>query len=418
MLSSMSHADIKILRDLAKKKLEIANRPIMEERRRLWQAQKNLRGERPMIVIESGPVVNDCIPENTLLCSGEWARQLERGFRSAIYHQEMIGDDTITDAFFNINWKVDQGSYGVEVKQERGVDIKGNTLGYHWEPPLKNLDEDLEKLKRRRFSVDREGTFELKALYEELFGDILTVRIRSGYWWTQGMTQTAIYLVGLENFMLYMYDNPEGVHKLMSFLRDDHIAFGNWLESEGLLTLNNDNDYVGSGTYGFTTELPQPDYELGAAARLKDLWVLSESQETVGISPGMFAEFIIPYQIDVAERFGFTYYGCCEPVHNRWESIKSIKNLRAVSISPWCDEEFMAEAIGRDYVYSRKPSPTLISTEIFDEDAIRDDIRKTLRAAGNCSLEIIMKDVHNLNGSPERLGRWVQIARETVEEFV
>jgi hypothetical protein len=30
-----------------------------------------------------------------------------------------------------------------------------------------------------------------------------------------------------------------------------------------------------------------------------------------------------------------------------------------------------------------------------------------------CSLEIIMKDVHTLNGEPDRLTRWVKMARET-----
>ena len=65
------------------------------------------------------------------------------------------------------------------------------------------------------------------------------------------------------------------------------------------------------------------------------------------------------------------YYGCCEPVNNRWDSLKKIPNLRSVSVAPWCDQEFMADALGSDYVFSRKPNPTLISTKHFDEDAIR-----------------------------------------------
>lgn len=74
----------------------------------------------------------------------------------------------------------------------------------------------------------------------------------------------------------------------------------------------------------------------------------------------------------------------------------------------------MAEALGRDYVFSRKPNPTLISTEIFDETAIRDDLRQTLDLTRDCRLEIIMKDVHTLNNEPERLTRWVELAREEI----
>lgn len=75
----------------------------------------------------------------------------------------------------------------------------------------------------------------------------------------------------------------------------------------------------------------------------------------------------------------------------------------------------MAEALGRRYVYSRKPSPTLVSTEHFDEDAIREDLRNTMDVAGDCRLEIIMKDVHTLNNEPGRLSRWVKIAREETQ---
>ena len=72
----------------------------------------------------------------------------------------------------------------------------------------------------------------------------------------------------------------------MAFLRDDHIAYAEWLEREGLLSLNNENDYVGSGSYGHTHHLPQKDWKPGDKVRLKDLWVLSESQETVGRRSG------------------------------------------------------------------------------------------------------------------------------------
>jgi hypothetical protein len=130
----------------------------------------------------------------------------------------------------------------------------------------------------------------------------------------------------------------------------------------------------------------------------------------------MFEEFIFPYQQSVIERYGLCYYGCCEPVHTRWHVLKRLENLRSVSISPWCDQAAMAEELGRDYVFSRKPNPTLISTERFDEDAIRKDVRETLQVARNCNCEIIMKDVHTLRGEASRAARWVELARQEAEE--
>ena len=70
-------------------------------------------------------------------------------------------------------------------------------------------------------------------------GDICPTRFRGPFYWTMGMTILAIDLIGLENLMLSMYDNPTGLHRLMAFLRDDHLAFAGWLEREGLLSLNN-----------------------------------------------------------------------------------------------------------------------------------------------------------------------------------
>ena len=153
--------------------------------------------------------------------------------------------------------------------------------------------------------------------------------------------------------------------------------------------------------------------------RAEDLWVLLESQETVGVGPRQYREFILPYEDRIARRFGRVYYGCCEPVHTRWQAISEIANVRRVSVSPWCNEDFMAEALGRRYVYSRKPNPTLISTRTFDDTLIRADLRHTLERthAHGCTVEVIMKDVHTLCGKPDRLTRWVQIARQEIAEI-
>ncbi len=413
----VSDSDRDVLRRLAERQAAIAAELIMDERRRLWTKQKSLASERPMVLLESVGVVDEFLPESSLQCVEPWARDVERQLRGRIYHYENVGDDTVVDPFIRCSWQLDLGGYGVPMAKERGIDAQGRSVGFRWQPAIQDLDSELPKLHHRTPSVDREATLAWKGHLEGIFAGIMPVELRGSVWpnWTMGMTMEAIFLVGLENFMLQMYDNPDGVHALMAFLRDDHRQLALWLETEGLLTLNNGNEYIGSGSYGFTADLPQPDWEPGNPVRLRDLWVLLESQETVGISPDMFAEFILPYQSDIGSLFGLTYYGCCEPVHNRWRHVKTLPNLRAVSVSPWCDEAFMAEALGPDYVYSRKPAPSLISTEVFDERTIENDLRHTLQTAAGTHLEIIMKDVHTLSGDPSRMGRWVQLARKNID---
>ena len=88
-------------------------------------------------------------------------------------------------------------------------------------------------------------------------------------------------------------------------------------------------------------------------------------------------------------------------------------------MAPSCNQEVVAGMLKGDYVYSRKPNPTLISTDTFDEELIRKDLRTTLGLASkhSCRLEIIMKDVHTLNNEPDRLARWIRIAREESERL-
>ena len=128
----------------------------------------------------------------------------------------------------------------------------------------------------------------------------------------------------------------------------------------------------------------------------------------------MFAEFIFPYQKRVMERFGLTCYGCCEPMDNRIDLVKTVKNLRRVSVSPWANKPVMAEKLGHDYVYSLKVSPTPLSMPNLDEDHVRKALREQLQAAKGCCLELIMKDNHTLGKNPRNLTRWVEIAREEI----
>ena len=256
-----------------------------------------------------------------------------------------------------------------------------------------------------------------KGYLEQVFAGRLPVEMRGGFWWTAGLTQTLIELVGLDHMMMYLCTHPEGMHRIMAFLRDDQLAFIDWLESEHLFTLNNLNDYIGSGSMGYSKALPRPDWREGAPVRPCDLWLLSESQETASISPAMFEEFVFPYQLPIAERFGRLYYGCCEPMHLKWPVVKRFPNLKRVSISPWCDQEFMAAACGREVVFSRKPNPTQVSMSTFDEGTVRADLLQTLEMARGCNIEIIMKDVHTLSGDHHRLKRWVELARQSIVEF-
>ncbi|MBT3343575.1 MAG: hypothetical protein HN712_03280 [Gemmatimonadetes bacterium] len=422
--TSVPAGDIERLRRLAARKAEIATDPINLERREMWLRHDAGTGSRPMVLAEIGGV-RDCaraVIDTDLTCEHDWARGLERGLRSQIYQFDILQDDHVVEPRQCVSWQARTSDYGVEVVQHH-PDFEGSLGARRWDPPLTDLPADLDRLRPRTFSVDRASTHAEVERLEAAIGDLLDIEIRGGFWWTLGMTWTAIELIGLEGLMLAMYDAPAALHGLMGFLRDDAIAYARWLEAEELLCLNNEDDYIGSGSMGYTHELPDSRHtdsgHTGAdhtgPVRTVDQWALLESQETVGVSPELFGEFILPYQLDVARLFGRIYYGCCEPVDSRIHLLRQLPNLARISVSPWADEAAMADACGTQIVYSRKQNPTLISTEVFDEAAIRADLLTTLETAADCRVELVMKDVHTLSEQPERLPRWVALAREAID---
>jgi hypothetical protein len=412
------HEEAAYLRDLARKQREYVNSAVNIERRESWLAAHGLRARRPLVLTEVWGI-RDPHPPYAFepKCASAAGRHIESQLRGDLWHFEQLRDDYVLEPRVTCPWQVTFSDYGVTAEVHRSDDA-GIMGSCSWTPPITfdDFEAGYAKLHPRACSVDREGSLRFRDEVQDLLGDTLPAELRGSFFWTQGMTIVLIHLIGLEPLMLAMYDAPALLHRMMRFLCDDHKAVNRWLEREGLLTLNNGNDYIGSGSRGHVPDLPQPDWKPGMPARLKDLWCLSESQETVGVGPDLFAEFIYPYQKELADTFGLTYYGCCEPVHSRWHVLKRLENLRAVSISPWCDEAFMADALGSRYVYSRKPNPTLISTERFDEVAIRADIRKTLDVTlpRQCNVEIVMKDVHTLHDEPHRAARWVQLARQEI----
>ena len=410
----VSEHDAAVLRALGRRKAEIAQAEENLERKRLWFAHDAGQGERPMVLIESWAAF-ELLPEYQTHCEAAWLQDLERHLRFELYQYEQVRDDHVVEPHIGYNWTIETSDYGVTSKQEYARRVSGNIASRHWDPPIKDLSRDLDLLRPRTFAVDREDTAARKAALEFIFDGICPVRLRGHFWWTAGLTITAIDLIGLENMMIYMCTEPEALHRLMAFLQADRMAQADFLEREHLLSLDNENDYIGSGSMGYTRALPQPDWKPGDPVRLKDLWVLAESQETVSVSPDQFHEFVIQYLIPIAARFGRCYYGCCEPVHDRWDYVKLLPNLKRVSISPWCDQAIMAEKLGRAYAFSRKPNPTLISTPDFDEDLIRADLRATLERTRNCNVELIMKDVHTLCDQPERAVRWVELAYEMIQ---
>ena len=73
--------------------------------------------------------------------------------------------------------------------------------------------------------------------------------------------------------------------------------------------------------------------------------------------------------------------------------------------------DVLQDILGKDYIFSRKPNPAYVCVG-FAEEEIRKDLTETSRLADRIHLEAILKDTHTVENHPEKLHRWVEIARE------
>ena len=407
------------LRDLAQKQAEYAALPVMALRKQMWyDLNDGCPGARPPVIVETWTFDRDFLPDSVFRCTSEGGRAIETPLLRCVRNHELIDDDKVMPDTFDIGWCLDVDEFGVEIETETLKDAQAVETGYRFLHPIKDLKEDLPALKPATCRVDRERTAAWQAFLEDLLGEFLPVCIRTGAHMSTMLTYRAVELMGMEAFFMAMYDAPDEVHRLMAYLRDNALHVMRWAEAEGLLRLNNGNQDSFGSSYNFTTQLPQPGYN-GGPVRLHDTWGASNSQETVGISPQMFHEFCFPYYRDVCEPVGLLYYGCCEPADPFWEDIRRLPNLKKVSISRWCDQEFMGEALqGSGIVFSRKPDPNFLSVdETLDEEAWAAHIRETLAATRGISVEFIVRDVYTVHGDLDNPRRAVEIARREIERY-
>lgn len=403
--------DREILKKLALKILNIAQKDIEKEKKDLWYAHNSLKDVRPLILTDVENGWNEIITERDLECSGSLARRWEVVLRKEIFWGNSIKDDKPVEPIFELGYTYKESSLGVSEEYHGGK--SGGS--YTWSAPIKNLD-DLSKLHFSNIKIDYKTTLHAFSIANDIFKDILNVRIRNSWWWSWGLTYDAVKLIGLQNLLIYFYDNPELLHKVMEFIRDNGLNKLDFLEKSHLLSLNNNSSYVGSGGTGYSRELPKEDI-FTSGIKTGDLWGFCESQETGQVSPQMFEEFVFQYQLPFLKRFGLNCYGCCEPLDKRWHIVKKAPNLRRVSVSAWADPIKMAEFLANKYVYSYKPNPAELAVPDINEDSIRSKIKNILNITKGCVLEIIMKDNHTLGKNPKNIINWTRIVREEINKL-
>lgn len=409
--------DAAILRRLAFELAEIASLPIHQEKARLWQKLNDLQSDRPMVWINEicwhEMNVDD---ELTLLTEHPWAQDQERDLRRTLYQWRHLPGDMIISDHLVCPLAIHSTDFGIieDVDIVR-TDAASDVVSRRFNVQIQDFD-DLEKIEMPVVTHNEAATeFRYRAMCEVYDGILPVKKMGQTHIWFTPWD----YLIrwwGIERAMLDLIERPDLVHAAVDRMVDAWIVELDQFESLNLLALDANNTRIGSGGYGYTAQLPgapfRPDH-----VRPNNMWGCSNAQIFSEVSPQMHWEFAVEHDLRWLQRWGLTYYGCCEPLDRKIDILRRIPNLRKISVSPWCDTARAVDGIGMDYVMSRKPSPAILAEDSWDAGRARVAIREFLGRARGCHVELIMKDISTVRHQPQRLWEWAAIAMEEVEEF-
>lgn len=400
--------DKQIIRELAKQYMEHALSDRQRSVHQRMQDTNDLKIVRPPVLINEIPWHQmDIDGELVCRCADPRNRQVEGHLRRYLYMVKHFRCDTILEPFFRVPMSIEETPCGWEV-QENTLDIEdsGHILSHHYHDILET-EEAVEAFRMPEFTLHPEKDQENMAYFTDLLGDAMPVK-QTGFELLYFMPwDTIMMLRGMEPVIFDFYDRPEHLHAIMGKLCAAATARLDFMEQHGLVT---GHPYEMHCTPGLVSGL--------AESGLKSTWFRGAAQGFSTVSPEMHDEFEIRYIKPIAERFAYSYYGCCEPLDNKLEVIKKISNLRKVGCSPWANVEKMAEQLGGDFVLSRKPNPAHVAHRT-DPQEIQEEIGETVKLAikYGCPLDITLKDISTVSNRPGNLILWTQAVSDVLDAY-
>ena len=401
--------DKQIVRELAKRYMELACSPEQADTNARIRATNDRKQVRPPVFLEEIHWYQmDIDGALTCLCQDPRARWVETVLRQGLYRRKYFRADALLDPFLRVPMRFSSTGTGwtADEDQIRRTDDTNHIISHHYRDVLE-LEEDLEKFRMPQFQLDPQADAADMDYYSDLLGDVMPTRL-NGHSFLYFMPWDIIArLRGMEPILYDLYDRPEHLHRIMELLTAAETAKVDFLEAHGRFDpLPGDLHCTGGMVSGLADSGP------------KSTWFRGAAQGFGSVSPAMHEEFELRYIRPLAERFAYTYYGCCEPLDKKVDILRSIPNLRKLGVSPWANIESCAEQIGRDFVYDRKPNPALVAHKT-DPEEVRKETERTVKAClkNGCPTEFVLKDISTVSGNPENLVVWADTVSRLLDEY-
>jgi hypothetical protein len=408
------------LQQLAGEVATFAAQPEQQERIEGWRALNDLEMTKPMVRIYEIPWHEMNVDgELDLACEDEFCRGQEMLLRQSLYVQRHLAADNIIEGVVYSPLAIHDSGLGMRPGFSGPFSTAVTASGLDWEITSRYFDpqivdeSDVEKIQTPEVWHDERASDETYNRLCEIYDGILRVEKRgaTGFW--HALWDDLICWFGVTEGLSALVSNPDLVHKVLERYSQASDSRIKQYEELGLLSANACNTRVGSGGPAYTKELPAT----GSGLKRNEMWGNATSQIFSHVSPEHHDEFALRYEIPWMEEWALSYYGCCEPLHNKTHLLEEIPNLRKVSMSAWADVDQMAVWAQDRTVLSYKPSPAIVAGMSFDGEAVRRGLLDVLQKTRGCNISLVMKDISTVANKPRRLWEWARIASEVTEEF-
>lgn len=405
--------DEQILRKLAKEYWACAQEEHNQERMRLHQAVNDLKMIRPTVLISELPWSEMNVNgELTLQCQDTYFRAIEAFLRRELFQYRRFRADMILRPFIPIQKIIHSTGIGLEIQEETRETSSENNIISHAYGDLLSNDEELGKVQPAKITYDEEETNRRHQLVGDVLGDILPVKKTGIDHVTLHPWDDIARYRGVMPLLISLAEDPEFSHRVMRKIVDVSMDINDQYLKLGLFETDPWSLHC---TPILTDELPHVEKHTSYST----LWGRGTAQIFATVSKAMHEEYDIQYMLDTLGQCGLVYYGCCEPLDQKIDIVEKIPNLRKIGMSAWADIQIGAEAIGKKYVVSAKPNPSLVSVGALDHHEARKEIGNILDACAKngCSCDIVLKDISSCGGRPENIFEWEKIAMEMVQGY-
>ena len=403
-----------LIRELAKRYMEIAESPKHVRMRRRFRDSNDLKMVRPPLIMEEIPWHEmDIDGELTCVCENDALRGMEWRLRSELYRERHFACDNYIEPVWAVYKSYGNTGNGLASMAKETIistDDRNNIVSHHYDDVLED-ESALEAYHDPVITAYPENDEKNLAFAEEILGDIIPVQLR-GHGIYHAPWDIIARLRGVEPILTDIYDRPEYLHKIIGLFTRAMASEMDQMEALGLYDPGGLSVHCTPGQF-----TPVRQTEPGSYG-CRDIWFRTMAQMFSSISPDAHYEFDVQYSIPLASRCAYTYYGCCEPLSDRIHIIKRYPNLRKIGCSPWADVAATAEQTGGDYVLSRKPNPANVAIRT-DPDVIRKEITDTVREClkYGCPCDITLKDISTVGYRPENLIVWAETASAVLDEY-